>query len=302
MQRAERSIGRPGLLTARAKLASVPHWNRWREDLASTLEAYDGTGGLSSLQHQWSDDSAMAAEWYRTSLHAHMGGQLFVRDVEVPDAGRVAASRYALTDAAAPFFEMTFEEALEAFLARELVSPEEWAELSDVMRLRAFSATQLASQQVIRRAQELVTKHLADGGTIRGFIRQLRDEELSLGIEPSAPHYVENVARTNIQMAYGQGRLQQLEADAVVRARPFVQYRTARDTRVRPKHAALDGVVFDRSQDPGWRRFAPPLGYQCRCALVTLRPRRVDRSQIRPSTELGEYGPDPGWSGPGTTE
>lgn len=227
-----------------------------------------------------------------------MGGQLFVRDVEVPDAGRTALSRrVALDDGGAAFFSLEFREALEAFLRREVVSPDEWADLSDSMRLRAFSATRLASEQVIQRARDLVERHLADGGTVRGFILALQAEEVSLGIEPSTPHYIENVARTNTQMAYGQGRLQQLDHPDVIRARPYVEYRTAQDTRVRPSHAALDGVVFDRANDPGWRRYAPPLGYQCRCSVVTVRR----PGSVTASHELShDVGPEPGWSGPGS--
>ena len=62
------------------------------------------------------------------------------------------------------------------------------------------------------------------------------------------------------------------------------------------------GMVFDRRNDSGWQRYAPPLGYNCRCAMVTVRPGRVDDSAVIPSTALDiELGPDPGWVGPGGT-
>lgn len=49
-----------------------------------------------------------------------------------------------------------------------------------------------------------------------------------------------------------------------------LQYRTAHDSRVRPKHAALDGVTLPIS-DPFWARYYPPNGWNCRCTVVQVR-------------------------------
>lgn len=293
-------MGAPGLLSARAKLDAVPEWTRWLDELGATLStARDSTHAttlLTEIRAKWADDEGVASAVYRTGLQAHMGGQLMVREVEVPEAS--GRRKLSVTDAPA-FFSLPFREALEAFLERRLVSPDEWAGLSDAQRLRAFAATRLAGEQVTGRARQLLEDHLREGGSIDGFVRSLRDEELSLGIEPSTPWYAELIARNGVQLAYGQGRLQQLEAEPVVQARPYVQYRTAGDARVRWAHAELNGKVFNRRDDPGWRRFAPPLGHQCRCALVTVR----DPGSVTDSSDLESrgLGPDPGWSGPGST-
>ena len=49
-----------------------------------------------------------------------------------------------------------------------------------------------------------------------------------------------------------------------------LQYRTAGDGRVRPEHAALNGVTLPPS-DPFWAEYFPPNGWNCRCTVVQVR-------------------------------
>lgn len=49
-----------------------------------------------------------------------------------------------------------------------------------------------------------------------------------------------------------------------------LQYRTAGDDKVRPEHAALNGVTLPMS-DPFWESYYPPNGWCCRCTVVQVR-------------------------------
>lgn len=49
-----------------------------------------------------------------------------------------------------------------------------------------------------------------------------------------------------------------------------LQYRTAGDSKVRPEHAALNGVTLPMS-DPFWESYYPPNGWGCRCTVVQVR-------------------------------
>ncbi len=48
-----------------------------------------------------------------------------------------------------------------------------------------------------------------------------------------------------------------------------LQYRTQRDDKVRPEHAALDRVTLPMS-DSFWEEFYPPNGWNCRCNVVQV--------------------------------
>jgi len=52
----------------------------------------------------------------------------------------------------------------------------------------------------------------------------------------------------------------------------WLEYRTAGDTRVRPEHAALEGVVFKAGSSEAANIY-PPNSYQCRCVMVARETR-----------------------------
>jgi SPP1 gp7 family putative phage head morphogenesis protein len=289
-------VGSPALVTSKAVLASVPYWQSWRDQL-TTLALGANESNLSAKLDAWaeqatSDDalseSHIAGSIYESSLQADMGGQLFVRQIEVPEAGGQRAN--AVAPQANPYFQMTFEEALAYFLERRIVTPEEFARLSDDARMRSFTATRLSSDALIRRCRDLLAQSIANGGTYDDFAAGLRSETLTLGIEPSSPAYVENVYRTNVVGAYGAGRYRQITSDAVRQARPFVEFRAVMDSRTRATHASLNRKVF-RQDDPGWGRYAPPLSWQCRCTTVARSAAQISQANVIDSASI-EWEPD----------
>lgn len=50
---------------------------------------------------------------------------------------------------------------------------------------------------------------------------------------------------------------------------PYLKYITAQDGRVRPEHAALNGITR-KVDDPFWDKFMPPNGWNCRCDVQQL--------------------------------
>lgn len=56
-----------------------------------------------------------------------------------------------------------------------------------------------------------------------------------------------------------------------------MQYRTAKDERVREEHAILDGITlpFD---DKFWDEFFPPNGWNCRCEAIQVSKKRYEPS------------------------
>ena len=60
-----------------------------------------------------------------------------------------------------------------------------------------------------------------------------------------------------------------------------LQYRTAGDDKVRPEHAALNGVTLPMS-DPFWETYYPPNGWNCRCTVVQV---RKSKYPLTPSDE-----------------
>ena len=66
-----------------------------------------------------------------------------------------------------------------------------------------------------------------------------------------------------------------------------LQYRTAGDDRVRPEHAALNGVTLPPS-DEFWESYYPPNGWRCRCTVVQVRKKKHPATPHDEAMALGE--------------
>lgn len=89
-----------------------------------------------------------------------------------------------------------------------------------------------------------------------------------------APRRLENIYRTNMQTAYSAGQYQGYMAN--IDSRPYWMYDAVGDHRTRPAHAAMDGLVY-RYDAPFWATFYPPNGYRCRCSVIALSERDMQR-------------------------
>ncbi len=69
--------------------------------------------------------------------------------------------------------------------------------------------------------------------------------------------------------------------------RYHLQYRTQKDDKVRPEHAALDRVTLPPS-DPFWAEFYPPNGWNCRCTVVQVRKSKYPASDPAEAMRLGD--------------
>lgn len=236
------------------------------------MSTASGPEGIDSAVRSWAssldEGGAFAGLLYRTSFQAALGGQLFVRGVELagetgPGAVTLSATRDAASD---PFLAMPFEQAVAFFRDKRVISEAEFDTLRDRFRQGGFIARRLATERLQQVARDSIQRLLEQGATIPEAVAQIRDAEsdinASLGISPVSSAYLDNVLRTNVASAYGAGRWQAINDPNVRALRPWVQYRTAGDSRVRPGHAALAGLVFASGSELA-ARYAPPLFYQC---------------------------------------
>ena len=65
-----------------------------------------------------------------------------------------------------------------------------------------------------------------------------------------------------------------------------LQYRTAKDDRVREAHRLLDGTTLPPS-DPFWEQYLPPNGWNCRCTAVQVRRGKYPLSDSALAIERG---------------
>lgn len=115
----------------------------------------------------------------------------------------------------------------------------------------------------------------------------LRDDKGNLR---SYKSFVEEAKKVTSEF---QGRYMRVEYDLAVNAATtaarwaeypddvVLVYQTAHDGRVRPEHAALDGVSKPKS-DSFWNTYYPPNGWNCRCTTVVTHSGRITPDNALP--------------------
>ena len=163
------------------------------------------------------------------------------------------------------------------------MAPGEFRTLGQRARSRAFAVSGMDRMDLVSRVHAAVARAIAEGRTLEEFRREAGPLLEQEGITSRAR--LETIFRTNVQGAYLAGRYaQMLEA---VKFRPYWRYSAVNDSRTRPSHRALHGLVR-RYDDPFWDVFYPPNGFNCRCTVSSLSERQVRAAGI----EVGQGIPD----------
>lgn len=292
-------VGRPSILIVESVYSTIDVLQPIMSDYADAIRRAGSKAQAGALIDAVTDvhledpdlgDAIMVAQ-----LMGNMAGQLRVRD----DAGLLDGARFSLaaTGGAQPgdaFLALPWEEAIAEFKARGLVKPDELRRMIEYYADSSQSAREALLSTVQERMRGLLVDALQEGQTLREFADTV---ELEFpGVSESDPAYLSTVFRTNVQSAYGAGRYRQLEDPDVVDVFPYRQYRTVNDSRVRPSHAKLHDLVWHVST-AGWRRVAPPGGYNCRCSMVALGEEDARGQRIVEDVPEGGE-PDEGFDGP----
>lgn len=159
-------------------------------------------------------------------------------------------------------------------------------ELPKQVRTIASHATLLSRISIIKLLVADLDRELKAGGDINSWKQSITRDSLNSFVKAR----IETTYRTNVQTVYNHGffeRAQELKDDF-----PYMMYDAVDDSRTRPEHAALDGIIR-RVDDAFWSTNFPPNGFNCRCGVVSLTEKQArqeresqDRSGIQ--TTKGE--------------
>jgi SPP1 gp7 family putative phage head morphogenesis protein len=183
---------------------------------------------------------------------------------------------------------VTFPQAIRAAASRVSVLPSiYYGELQAAARSRAFTISGLAGLTQIRQALDDLNAGLHDGMTFGEWKNRALEQEWNL-----PDHRLDTIMRVHTQTAYNAGHWEQFEANAARRG--YLMYSAINDSRTRPAHRAMDGIIKPVG-DSFWDSHSPPCGYNCRCSLVSLTDTQVqdrggETQQLPPDANA-----DPGW-------
>ena len=166
--------------------------------------------------------------------------------------------------------------------AAALDSSFQQVKMSDVMRQRLQRSNYIFSgMKTFHELNEAFPSLIDENGNRKPFEQFLND------VQKIDRTYNQNYLRAEYNFC-------QASADMAAKWEGFMQdgdrynlqYRTQRDKKVRPEHAALDRVTLPMS-DPFWQEYYPPNGWNCRCTVVQVRKSKYPETPHDEAMALG---------------
>lgn len=156
-------------------------------------------------------------------------------------------------------------------------------EMSETMRKRLTRSNYIFSgMKTFHELNEAFPSLLDSNGnrkTFEAFLNDVRKIDNTYNSNYLRAEY--NFVQSSAEMA---AKWEQFSEDG---DRYNLQYRTANDGKVRPEHAALNGVTLPPS-DPFWEEYYPPNGWNCRCTVVQVRKSKYPATPHDEAMALGE--------------
>lgn len=176
-----------------------------------------------------------------------------------------------------------------------------WYDTAVDVHARSFTVAKAARMDILITIQDEVNRAIAQGVSQQEFIDTLAPRLKKLGwwgkqiivdsagnaetVQLGSPRRLALIYNVNTRVAYNVGRYAQLMNSTDTH--PFWQYVAVMDSRTRPSHAALNGLVF-RYDDPFWKTHYPPNGWNCRCRVRALSQARMDALGLK-ATQGDKY-------------
>ena len=219
--------------------------------------------------------------------------------------------------ASAAYMNLPFDAAIAFFRAKLNLPVETWDEIWAAMHGRAFTVAGAMEADVLESFRVAVDKAISTGSTLGEFKKDFNRivEKTGWGFNGSAAWRAAVIYNTNVTVAYQRGHWLAMTDPDVVKVRPYLRYVKSSSADPRPEHMRWANLVLPWD-DPWWDTHYPPNGWGCKCGVVSMSEREVQRmvdsgvnvARTAPEIEYYDYddkardriiqvpkGIDPGW-------
>lgn len=196
-------------------------------------------------------------------------------------------------------FNLPPESAIAYFKSKGYAFSWDWQDIWQEAHAKAFTVAKAMRMDVLQTIRDEVQQALNTGMTLRDFQKDLTPKLQSLGwwgrkmvgdeaggqeVQLGSPWRLSTIYRTNMQTSYMAGRYADFMEN--VDDRPYWQYVAVMDSKTRPAHRAMNGLIF-AYDDPFWDTHYPPNDWNCRCRVRALSQDNIDERGLRVSTGEG---------------
>lgn len=183
-----------------------------------------------------------------------------------------------------------FQEALDLFLKKEVISAAEFKAGSSLIKATTFSVQRVESANALYVLNRSIQKAIDSGIVFRDWkldvLPKLWDSYGITAPPKLTPRHLKVVFITNENSVYHGAKWDSYSENDFVYA---IRYITMGDVRVRDKHAALANKIYLKS-NPIWNEIYPPNDYSCRCGVQPLTKGYIERNNIELSGKVDAEG------------
>ena len=175
--------------------------------------------------------------------------------------------------------KVPFKEAINYFESKLKIPSKYWDSMKGDTHAKAFTVAGATKADLLTDLHTAVNNVIKNGGTITDFRKQFDKTVAKHGWSYKGKRgwRTRVIYDTNLRTAHAAGKWQQIQR--LKDRRPFLQYFTAGDARVRPEHRAWSGTVLPVDDD-WWSTHYPPNGWGCRCGARSLSLRQIRKEGL----------------------
>ncbi len=180
---------------------------------------------------------------------------------------------------------LPFQEAIDFLKDKINVPTRKWDDLWRGMHSRGFMVAGAMKDDIVKDFHDAVNKAIQEGTTLADFRKDFDAIVQKFGWTYNGARGWRSslIFNTNLDTSYAAGRWKQMMDPDVRKLRPYLMYRHGDSIVPRQQHLAWNGLVLP-ADDPWWKTHAPPNGWGCKCYVVSVSMRDIER--------VGKEGPD----------
>lgn len=166
----------------------------------------------------------------------------------------------------------------------------------------AFTVAKAMQLELLQEIRAQVDSALANGTTLAEFQAALKPNLVKRGwwgkammpdpatgevkeVQLGSPRRLKVIYDTNLRTAHSEGRWVRIQDAAATF--PYLMYDHTPSKHERKEHAAWDGMVL-RADDPWWQSHYPVKAWGCKCRVIQLSQRQMDRQGLTLGKAPGE--------------
>lgn len=177
----------------------------------------------------------------------------------------------------AEFKGTPFQEAIDFFQSKVRVPTRAYTDLMNRAHSKAFMVAGAMRDDLLCDLQEAIGRAFTAGDTLEDFRKDFDNIVAKYGWKYKGGRNWRTrvIYDTNVRTAYSAGHWQQMQA--AKRMRPYGRYLRGPSIVPRVEHLAWDGKVVPLD-DPWWDYRWPPNGCGCKCSVVSVSQRELERN------------------------